>query len=251
MRTSSPKELIPVSVVMPVFNEEGIIERTVRDFYSEIVVHIHGSEMVIVDDCSTDKSPEILKKLAEELPSIRILRPAKNGGHGKALRLAFENVKCDLIFHTDSDYQNDPKDFWNLYGEIEESDLVIGYRAVRHDPFPRLVVTRLVRLVNLVLFGFHIRDANSPFKLIRRSCLEECLKEVDPDVFAPSILLAVTARWKGYRLKEVPVTHFPRRTGRSFIVKWKLIKACFRNLRELYGLRRGLSNSRLTGGIPQ
>ena len=231
---------------MPVFNEEGIIEKTVRDFYSEIVAPMPGSEMVIVNDCSTDKSPEILKKLTDELPCIRVLRPAKNGGHGKALRLAFENVKCDLIFHTDSDYQNDPKDFWKLYEEIEVSDFVIGYRAVRHDPLPRLVITRLVRWVNLVLFGFHIRDANSPFKLIRRDCLKECLKEINTEAFAPSILLAVTASWKGYRLKEVPVTHLPRRTGRVSIVRWRLIKVCFRTLREIYELRRRLSNSRGT-----
>jgi len=231
---------------MPVFNEEGIIEKTVRDFYSEIVAPMPGSEMVIVDDCSTDKSPEILKKLTDELPCIRVLRPAKNGGHGKALRLAFENVKCDLIFHTDSDYQNDPKDYWKLYEEIEMCDFVIGYRAVRHDPLPRLVITRLVRLVNLVLFGFHIRDANSPFKLIRRDCLKECLKEINTEAFAPSILLAVTASWKGYRLKEVPVTHLPRRTGRVSIVRWRLIKVCFRTLREIYELRRRLSNSRGT-----
>ncbi|HZX14212.1 MAG TPA: glycosyltransferase family 2 protein [Thermodesulfobacteriota bacterium] len=231
---------------MPVFNEEGIIEKTVRDFYSEIVAPMPGSEMVIVDDCSTDKSPEILKKLTDELPCIRVLRPAMNGGHGKALRLAFENVKCDLIFHTDSDYQNDPKDYWKLYEEIEMCDFVIGYRAVRHDPLPRLVITRLVRLVNLVLFGFHIRDANSPFKLIRRDCLKECLKEINTEAFAPSILLAVTASWKGYRLKEVPVTHLPRRTGRVSIVRWRLIKVCFRTLREIYELRRRLSNSRGT-----
>ncbi|HEY4662171.1 MAG TPA: glycosyltransferase family 2 protein [Candidatus Humimicrobiaceae bacterium] len=240
METAHPIKLKSVSVVMPVFNEEGIIEKTVQDFYSEIVATILGAEMVIVDDCSTDKSPEILKKLVEELPLIRVLRPAKNGGHGKALRLAFENVRCDLIFHTDSDYQNDPKDFWKLYKEIEGNDLVIGYRAVRYDPLPRLIITRLVRLVNFVLFGFHIRDANSPFKLIRRSCLEDCLKEISTEAFAPSILLAVTASWKGYRLKEVPVTHLPRKTGRVSIVKWKLIKACFRTLREIYELRRGL-----------
>jgi alpha-1,3-rhamnosyltransferase len=77
LKASDPKELIPVSVVMPVFNEEGIIEKTVRDFYSEIVIPIPGSEMVVVDDCSTDKSPEILKKLAEELSFIRVLKPEK------------------------------------------------------------------------------------------------------------------------------------------------------------------------------
>jgi len=207
VNTFNPKQLIPVSLVMPVYNEEEIIERTVRDYYSEVLAPIPGSEMVIVDDCSTDKSPEIIKGLAEELQGIRILRPPKNGGHGKALRLALEDARCELIFHTDSDYQNDPKDFWKLYKEIETNDLVIGYRAIRHDPLPRLIITRLLILVNFVLFGFHFRDANSPFKLIRRSCLEDCLKDINNDVFAPSILLSITAKRKGYRLKEIPVTH--------------------------------------------
>lgn len=148
----NPKQLIPVSLVMPVYNEEEIIERTVRDFYSEVVAPIPGSEMGIVDDCSNDKSPQILKELAEELPCTRVLRPAKKGGHRKALRLAFENVKCDLIFHTDSDYQKDPKDFCKLNEEVEGNDLVIGYRAVRNDPILRLIITRLLILVNFDYF---------------------------------------------------------------------------------------------------
>lgn len=232
---------MPVSVVMPVYNEEGIIERSVRDYYSEIVNKIPGSEMIIVDDCSTDKSPVILKRLSEELRNIRVIRPERNGGHGKALRLGFENVGCDLVFHTDSDYQNDPRDFWKLYDEIEGNDVVIGYRAERNDPIPRLIITRIVRLVNLILFGLFIHDANSPFKLIRRGCLEHCLKDIGKDVFAPSILLAITAKRKGYSLKEVPVAHLPRKTGKVSIGKWKLIRACFRTLREIYELR-GISS---------
>lgn len=240
------ERLSPVSVVMPVYNEQGIIERTVRDYYSEIVEKIPGSEMVIVDDCSTDNSPLILKELSAELPNIRVIRTQENGGHGRALRLAFENVKCDLIFHTDSDYQNDPRDFWKLYNEIEGQDLVIGYRAERNDPIPRLIITRLVILVNFLLFGLYIRDANSPFKLMRSSCLEECLKDIRNDVFAPSILLAITAKKKGYRLKEIPVSHLSRKTGRASIVKWKLVRACLRTLREVYQLRMVLNKCKRT-----
>lgn len=246
MNKNNALRLSPVSVVMPVYNEEGIIERTVRDYYSEIVDKIPGSEMVIVDDCSTDNSPLILKDLSEELPNIRVMRTQENGGHGRALRLAFENVRCDLIFHTDSDYQNDPRDFWKLYNEIEAEDLVIGYRAERNDPIPRLIITRLVILVNFVLFGSYIRDANSPFKLIRSSCLQDSLKDIRNDVFAPSILLAITAKKKGYRLKEVPVSHLSRKTGRVSIVKWKLVRVCFQTLREIYQLRMVLNKSKRT-----
>lgn len=234
---------IPVSIVMPVYNEEEIIEKTVRDYHAEIVQRLPESEMVIVDDCSTDNTHEILKKLSKELDNIRILKPARNGGHGKALRLAYENAAKTLVFHTDSDYQFDPKDFWKLYSELERYDLIIGCRTIRHDPLPRLVITNILRLSNIVLFGFNIRDANCPFRIIRKECLEECLKIIDPNAFAPSIMLAITARWKGYRVKEVPVTHLPRLTGEVSIKKWKLLKVCVLSLSQNYQFRKALRNS--------
>lgn len=231
---------IPVSIVMPVYNEEEIIQQTVRDYHSEIVKQLPGSEMVIVNDCSTDGTPTILGKLENELEGIKVLKPERNGGHGKALRLAYENAKLSLVFHTDSDYQFDPKDFWKLYAEIEDHDLVIGYRATRHDPFPRLVITNILRASNMVIFGFNIRDANSPFRLIRKECLEECLKVIDTDAFAPSIMLTISARWMGYRVKEIPVTHLPRLTGEVSIKKWKLLKACIRSLSQNIELKKRL-----------
>lgn len=230
----------PVSIVMPVYNEEAIIERTVRDYHAEVIRKLPGSEMIIVDDCSTDESPAILRRLAGELGDIDILRPEKNGGHGRALRRGYENASRELIFHTDSDYQFEPREFWKLYERMGANDLVSGYRAVRHDPFPRHAVSYMLRLSNIVLFGFDIRDANSPFKIVREDCLRECLRAMDPEAFAPSVLLAVTARRKGYRTEEVPVTHLPRLTGAGSIRKLRLIRACLRSLRESISLRRSL-----------
>ncbi len=229
---------------MPVYNEEEILEKTVREHYSEIIEAIPGSEFIIVDDCSTDDSPVILKRLEKELPGIKVLRPEQNGGHGKALRLAFENASRDLIFHTDSDYQNNPKDFWKLYAEIDNYDLIIGYRSSRHDPIHRLMITRIVRLVSLVSFGSYIKDANSPFKLIKKECLTDCLASIDPEAFAPSILLALTAKWKGYRLLELPVEHFERKTGKVSIANWKIIKACLISFSDTIKLRGTLGKSK-------
>lgn len=241
--SNSPRNLVPVSVVMPVYNEEGIIEKTVRDYYAEIIEQLPGSEMIIVNDCSTDGTPAILAGLQSELEVVKVLKPDKNGGHGKALRLAYENASLSLVFHTDSDYQFDPKDFWKLYDEIEDNDMVIGYRAVRHDPLPRLIITNILKVSNIAIFGFGIRDANSPFRLIRRECLQECLKLIDPEAFAPSIMLAVTAKWLGYRVKEIPVTHLPRLTGEVSIKKWKLLKACMLSLSQNLELKKMLRNS--------
>jgi len=216
----------PVSIVMPVYNEEDILEKTIRDYYKEIIEKLPGSQMVIVDDCSTDSSPQILRELEKELKDITVIKPHQNVGHGKALLLGFENVKHDLIFTTDSDYQNNPDDFWKLFEEIDNHDLVIGYRTQRHDPFYRLIITRLLRLINIIIFRFNIKDANSPFKLIRRQCLSDCLKIIGQDAFSPSIMLALTAKSEGYRIKEIPVEHFERKTGRVTIANLKIIKPC-------------------------
>ena len=213
---------------MPVYNEEGIIEKTERDYYSEIINKLPVSEMIIVNDCPTDDTPAILAKLESELEGVKVLKLDKNGGHGKALRLAYENASLSLVFHTDSNYQFEPKDFWKLYDEIADNDMVIGYRAVRHDPLPRLIITNILKVSNMAIFGFGIRDANSPFKLIRKECLQECLKLID----APSIMLAVTAKWLGYRVREIPVTHLPRLTEEVSINKWKLLKVCMLSLSQ-------------------
>lgn len=217
----------PVSVVIPVFNEEAVIEKTIRAYHSEILGWLPGSEMIVVDDCSKDGTPLILKGLAEELNGIRIIRPPRNTGHGKALRLGFENVNHDIVFHTDSDYQFDPGDFGKLYEEAAENDLVIGYRVCRQDPLHRLVISNVLRIINVILFGVNLRDSNSPFKIVKSGCLKSCLAYLDPDAFAPSIMLAMTAKSKGFRVKEVPVMHYPRKTGKTSLVRLKLVKILF------------------------
>jgi glycosyltransferase involved in cell wall biosynthesis len=201
--------------------------------------------MIIVNDCSTDGTPLILDRLASELEGVKVMKPDRNGGHGKALRLAYENAGKSLVFHTDSDYQFDPKDFWKLYEETESNDLVIGYRAVRRDPISRLVITHILRLSNMALFGYDLRDANSPFKITKKECLDACLGIIPPDVFAPSIMLAVTARRLGYKVKEIPVTHLPRLTGEVSIKKWKLLKACITSLHQNYELRKKLDSGNI------
>ncbi len=234
----------PVSVVIPVFNEEAVIEKTVRGYHREVVERIPGSEMIIVDDCSTDGTPLILKRLADELNGISILRPPRNSGHGKALRLAFGNVKHGMVFHTDSDYQFDPEDFRKLHAEAAENDLVIGYRVNRQDPAHRLIISSALRLLNLIVFGINLRDANSPFKIVKINCLDECLRYVDPEAFAPSIMLAIAAKSKGFSVKEIPVAHYPRKTGRSSLVRLKLATILLRCFVQNINLKITLMNHR-------
>lgn len=226
-----------LSVVMPVYNEEQIIEEVVRNVYGKILSKIPDSEFIIVNDCSTDNTLKILKKLSKELRKIKIITPEKNSGHGKAIRLGFLNAKKDWVFHIDSDNEYDPSEYWELDKLKKRYDIILGYRKNRKDPLHRLVLTRIARLINFLLFGSLIRDTNSAFKLMNRKALQHIISNLPDDAFAYSILISIMARKLKYRITEIPVTHFGRKAGKRHYIGWKLMKGVFRGGKDMLSLR--------------
>src|ERR1700722_17577886 len=174
-----------LSIVMPAYNEEAIIEKTVREWFEEVVSRIPGSELIVVNDCSKDKTGEVLARLAREIPSLRPQTPERNGGHGRALRYGFDQVTQDWVFQTDSDQQHIPSDFWRVWEQRETSDFVLGVRSTRADGPVRVFITTVMRLANLLVWGLWIRDANCPFKLMRRKPMETVMARIPRDSFIP------------------------------------------------------------------
>lgn len=215
-----------LSVVVPVYNEEECIEEVLRSIDREIVAKLDSSELIVVDDGSKDGTARVLESLTSSMPRLRVLTQSPNQGHGPAIRRGFQEARGEYVFHMDSDNQFKPEEFWRLWAVRDDADLVLGYREVRHDPVLRLFITRVVRLLNLLLFGRYLRDANVPFKLMRASCLRDLLAEIPADTFAPSILIAGLAANRGLRLCQLPVTHLPRLTGQCSILRWKLLRVC-------------------------
>ncbi len=228
----------PLSVVMPCYNEEGCIEEVVRDWISEIGSKIPEHELIVVNDGSRDASGEILDRLAEQLPQLRV-HHQKNAGHGPALRAGLEAARGEWIFHVDSDNQFRSADFWTLWDARDTYRYMTGIRVQRHDPLHRLVITRILRVLMFLFFGVWVRDSNVPYKLVGRPELDMLLELVPRDVFAPSIFLTVAAA-KLVPFKEFQVTHLPRETGTISIVRLGLLKACFRCVGELASFRSAL-----------
>lgn len=224
-----------LSIVMPTYNEEGCIEKVVREWTAAAAAATSSFEVVVVDDGSRDATGAILDRLASQIPGLRIIHQA-NAGHGPALRRAFQEARAEWVFHVDSDDQFDPGDLGKLWNLRSAYDYLCGYRAERHDPFHRKVVSGLLRLLNWLLFGLDVRDANIPFKLIRRAALAELLALVPSGALTPSILMSVAAK-RRFRFVEIPVRHYARATGRSFLVRLSLLKACFRSAAELRSFR--------------
>jgi dolichol-phosphate mannosyltransferase len=227
-----------LSIVMPAYNEEGIIEQTIREWNEEVLSRIPGAELIVVNDCSNDKTGQVLALLAREIKALRTLTPEQNGGHGKALRFGFEQVTQDWVFQTDSDRQHVPADFWKLWEQREASDFVLGVRSTRADGPVRVFITTVMRLANFTVWGLWIRDANCPFKLMRRDPMEKVLKRIPRDSFIPMVMLSIVCRKMHFRVSEAVVQHLPRRGGeQSLAGLWKWIKVGSLCLRQLLALR--------------
>jgi dolichol-phosphate mannosyltransferase len=214
-----------VSVVMPAYNEQEIIEKTVQQWYGEVVSRIPGAELIVVNDCSKDSTGEVLARLAREISALRFVTPERNGGHGKALRYGFDHVTQDWVFQTDSDQHHVPADFWTVWKQRDNSDFVLGVRATRADGPARVLITTVMRLANFILWGLWVRDANCPFKLMRRHAMENVLSRVPRDSFIPMVMLSILCRKMNYRVRETVVQHLPRCGGeQSLSGLWKWVE---------------------------
>ncbi|MFC1514814.1 glycosyltransferase family 2 protein [Candidatus Omnitrophota bacterium] len=226
-----------VSIVMPVYNEEAVVEQVIKQHYAQIVERIPGSDFIVVNDGSTDTTPEILERLGKELPELRVINRAQNGGYGSALCVGLAQAENPFIFHIDSDNQFTAEDFWRLYPFTESHDIIIGFRSPRGDRVYRRVMSICLRFINVVLLGIWIKDINSPFKLMRTSVVRAVRGKIPPDSFAPSIPILLIAQHEGYRIIEVPVVHHARKTGRSIICGRRLFKGCVSTVRDIFKLK--------------
>ncbi len=230
-----------VSIVIPVYNEEEVIEKVIRQCYAEIIARVEGSEFIVVNDDSTDSTPQILRRLAQELPRLEVINLKKNSGHGKALLAGFSRVNNPFIFHIDGDDQFRIEDFWKLYRLIENNDIVLGWRMPRSDPLHRRVISSMVRIIDAVIFGAMFKDINSPFKFIRTSVLQDIIDDIPANPFAVSMLIVIAARHKGYRITEIPIAHFTRITGKTrFTSVSYLCRGCFLSFCNIILLKKRL-----------
>lgn len=233
-----------LSIVVPVFNESGVIELVVEELDREVLTRFGTGELIIVDDASTDATPRILESLARRNPRLRVERAEENRGHGPSVRRGLDLTTGTWIFQIDSDGQFVVQEFWKLWSRRENADLVLGVRVNRRDPLHRLALSRVVRVVVSMLAHRRLRDPNIPFRLIRRSAWEDLSGSIAPASHAPSILVVTGAALRGWRIEEVAVSHLPRESGRSTLRLWRLVRFSARALAELLVFRYNVARRR-------
>jgi dolichol-phosphate mannosyltransferase len=231
-----------LSVVMPVYNEAAVIEPLVMELERELVGALGEAEIevIVVDDCSTDATADILVRLAHDRNWLTVDRARVNAGHGPSVLRGLRSAAGDWIFQLDSDGQFLVEDFHTLWRLRDEADLLLGVRVTRHDPAHRLVLSRIIRLAVSLLARRKLRDANSPFRLLRRELWEDLDPLIGERVLAPSIMVSLGAARRAWRIREFPVTHLARAHGPSSLRSLRLFSFSLAGLRELLAFHRRL-----------
>lgn len=227
-----------LSVVMPVYNEEHGVAEVIADVVRHVLDTVPDSELVMVDDRSTDGTAAVLAAAAEADDRITVLTNERNSGHGPTVLRGLAASAGDWILHIDSDGQVDLAEFDRLWSRRDDADLVLGYRVARQDPLHRLVLTRFTAVLVSTLTGAWVRDGNTPYKIIRRSLFDHLSPAIPADTFAPSLLLVMGARRSGARVVEVGTTHLPRAHGASTLNIPRLAKVVGRCVAQTVAFRR-------------
>jgi len=199
-----------VSVVVPARDEEQTIEELCRKVSEELERLGKSYEIIVVDDGSGDETFEAVKRARESDPGVRGVRFLRNAGKSAALAAGFERAKGDIILTMDADLQDDPAEIPKIVSALQEWHLVSGWKKNRRDPLGRRVLSRLFNLVARLFSGVRIHDMNCGFKGYRREVIESLHLYGELHRFIPALAAA-----KGFSIGEVPVTHHPRRHGRS------------------------------------
>ncbi len=198
-----------LSIVIPVYNEE----RTIADVVSHVASLPLAKEIVIVDDCSTDNTWNILSRL-DGVSDVRLIRHDVNQGKGAALRTGFENARGDVVVIQDADLEYDPRDIPALLGPLlrDEADIVYGSRFLGEEHRDKSLVHRLGNRVlteaSNLFSGLRLTDMETCYKAFRRDVLR-CVDIAQNRFGIEPELTAKLAR-RGYRFAEVPIEYNAR-----------------------------------------
>jgi glycosyltransferase involved in cell wall biosynthesis len=232
---AAPSGKVGVSLVVPMFNEEASIEHAIACGSAALERYAADWEILVVDDCSTDRSVEIVERLAAGDRRLRLLRHQCNRGLGATLRSGFSAVTQDVVLYMDADLPFDPDVLGRALRalEITRADLIAGYRFDRTtEGIRRTVYSYLYNALIGLLFGWPHRDINFSFKLVRRSVLEAVELRSEGSLIDAELI--VKAKNLGFTIQQIGIDYFVRTRGSSTLSSFRVIRGIVRELWKLY-----------------
>ncbi len=221
-----------ISAIMPACNEAQNIVQAVQDLASILPDLAPAWEIIVVDDGSRDNTAYLVKGLSDSTGQVKLARHPVNQGYGAALKTGIELARHQLLFVTDADLQFDLAELKTALPLTREYDIVLGYRKRRREHLGRRLNARCWGALMRCLFGLRVQDINCAFKIFNESVFDQIsIRSRGAMVYSEILILA---KKSGFTIKEVPVTHYPRKRGRPSGAKPKTIYRAFSDLARLY-----------------
>lgn len=209
METGNDIAPAAVAFVIPVYNERESLAPLVEEIERYAGPRPH--RLYFVDDGSNDGSPDELRALSNRFPFVSVVTLGSHRGKSAALAAGFALVREDVVITMDSDLQDDPSEVPRFLEALAAgADVVCGWKAERSDPAHRRMASRLYNAAVTRLFGLAVHDVNCGFKIMRAEVATAL-----PLTRGMHRLIPVLAALRGYTVVEIPVTHRPRRYGKS------------------------------------
>ena len=216
-------------IVMPAYNEEANIEDVIAQWHpvcEQIQAEGNEAHLVIANDGSKDNTYAIMQQLQAKYPLLLPL-DKPNSGHGATVlylyRYAIANA-ADYVFQTDSDGQTLPEEFWPMWKNRQQFDFQIGTRGGRQDGASRVFVTKTLRLVVWLMFHVWVKDANTPFRLMKTERLKAIMEYIPQDFFLANVAVSAIAVKKNEKIAWYPITFRPRQGGVNSINMRRIFK---------------------------
>jgi glycosyltransferase involved in cell wall biosynthesis len=211
-----------LSVVMPVFNEAA----TIGEIVPRVLRRPEVQELLIVDDCSTDGTRELLRELADGDPRIHVLQHAVNQGKGAALRTGFAQAQAPFVLIQDADLEYDPDDYPKLLRPLllNKADVVYGSRfrsgeACRVLYFWHYAGNKFLTLLSNMLTNLNLTDMETCYKAFRRDVIAGLTIREQRFGFEPEITARLARR--GARFYEVAIGYDGRTYGEGKKIGWR------------------------------
>lgn len=199
------------SVIIPICNEEGSILSLYNSLKGVMSRLNESYEIVFVDDGSTDSGLQRLKNIQAKSNNLVIIVLEKHFGKSEALQAGFDNAEGEIYITLNGDGQDDPKEIPAMLNKMEEGyDVVFGWRHRMRNSFRKKLASKIANIVRRLITRVNIHDVGCALRVFRKKDIEDACLSGGLHRFFSTIMLQL-----GYRVGEVKVNHYPRKSGVS------------------------------------
>ena len=213
-----------LSVIMPVYNEAATVTEIIRRVLQQDPVQ----ELIIVDDCSSDTTLEVLRKLASEESRIRLFSHDANRGKGAALRTGFKEARADVVIIQDADLEYDPAEYGKLLKPIlsGRADVVYGSRFLGSEAqrvlyYWHSVGNYFLTLLSNMATNLNLTDMETGFKAFRREVIQKINLVENRFGFEPEVTAKLARATPRLRIYEVAVSYYGRTYEDGKKIGWR------------------------------